>query len=113
MEVWMDPMTRLPSGLREVRFRIYHVLFNWYGTERGWESLVYLGKLVERAAQSSPDAQISISSTNQEPLSPECQIAADEILERLQRQKEYHKRVTSNSSRSRLSVETDVLAQSV
>ncbi len=95
MENWMDPVMRLPPSLREVRFRVYPVLFGWYDTDRGIESLKALGRIVERAVQSSPTAKISIASTNREPLSPKCQDAADAILERLQRQNECQKRFPS------------------
>ncbi len=91
----MAPLMRLPPEVREIRFRIYPVLFGWYDSERGEESLKYLGKLVERAAQSASNARITITSTNREPLHPKCQSTADAVLERLQRQREYQRRLSS------------------
>ena len=86
MEPWVLPMTRLPSTLHEIRFRVYPVLFGWYDSEQGEGSLNHLTQLVETAAQSAPNARITITSTNKDPLSPKCQQAADAVIGRLQRQ---------------------------
>lgn len=105
-------MSRLPPGLREIRFRVYPVLFGWYDTARGQDSLLQLGKIVEQAVQSCPSAIISITNTTNERLTPKCQEAADAILNRLQRRKEYQKRISEQSATnivrdSRLSNEND------
>lgn len=96
----MNPLSRLPPGLREITFRIYPVLFGWYDTDRGIESLKTLGTIVERAVKSSPTAKISITSTNGEPLSRQCQHAADAILESLHGQKDYEERLPSGVASS-------------
>ena len=87
MEPWMLPMTRLPSRLEQIHFRIYRVLFDWYESERGEESLEHLRELVERAAQCAPNALISITSTTQESMHPKCQATADAIIERLREER--------------------------
>ena len=89
-------MTRLPGTLQEIRFRIYPVLFGWYESEQGEGSLKCLAELVERAAQSAPDARITITSTNKDPLSLKCQLTADAIIGLLQRQRRDRKRLSSN-----------------
>ena len=91
----MHPMNQLPPGLREIRFRIYPVHFNWFSGEAGQASLRNLGKLVERAAEAAPNALISITSTNGEPLPVRCQNAADAMIERLSLQKAHQKRLFS------------------
>ncbi len=95
MESWMDAVMRLPPGLREVRLRVYPTPSGWYDTHRGIESLKAIDRLVERAGQNLPTTKLSIVSANREPLSSKCQEAADAALERLQRQKNYQKRLSS------------------
>ena len=84
----MDVMAHLPSTLREIRFCIYPVLFGWYDSAKGEESLQRLGGIAKRASQSAPDARITFSSTNSEPLHQSCQIATEVIIQNLQVLKE-------------------------
>ena len=91
----MAPLTQLPAQLRAIRFRIYPVLFGWYDSERGEASLKYFGELVERAARSAPNARISITSTNTDPLPLKCRVTADETIERIQKHKESQDMISS------------------
>lgn len=102
----MDPFMRLPMSLKELHFRVYPVMSGWYESGQGVESLNYLGKLVEEAARAAPEARITCSSTNRDPMSPVCHAAAESILERVQRQRNYRKRISSHS-RSRLDISQD------
>ena len=101
----MDPMERLPSGLRNIRFRLYPIPGGWYNEGRGAESLTDLGKLVEKAASAAPEAALSVSSTIRGPLPQTCQAAVTPVLERLERQKILHKKVSSSHPRTGFSME--------
>ena len=47
-------------------------------------TLQRLGGIAKRASQSAPDARITFSSTNSEPLHQSCQVAIEVILQNLQ-----------------------------
>lgn len=107
----MHPILQLPSHLRELKFRIYPVFFDFYDSDRGKESLESLGKLIEQAAQAAPNAQITIKSTAREPLPLKCQIAADAVLERLRELKQQQKKLSLSPIRSRYSLEAEGLGE--
>lgn len=86
MDLWLETMTRLPSGLRELRFLIYPIQFGFYETHDGQTSLETLRKIIERAVRSCPDAKVSIASTCSEPLPLQCQQFADVVLQDVSRQ---------------------------
>lgn len=98
MESWLVPIIQLPSRLREIRFCIYPVHVGWYESGQGKRSLEYLDLLVQRAAESVPDARITILNANRVPLAPYCQLVANATIERLQKLKIYRQGSSSDSS---------------
>ena len=76
----MTPISRLPSKLREIHFRIYPTIPNWYEGKIGQQSLDQLGKLIQNATERVPDARVLKGSTNEIPLSAQCQAVFDDIF---------------------------------
>ena len=97
LEPWTLPITQLPSGLREIRFRIYDVTSGWYDSDRGEKALKDLGELMQRAAEAAPNARMTVTSTKQEPLPPKCQLAVEAALERMQMQNSCHRKLSMPS----------------
>ena len=80
VESWMTPISRLPPKLREIHFRIYPTIPNWYEGKIGQQSLDQLGKLIQNATERVPDARFLKGSTNEKPLSTQCQAVFDDIF---------------------------------
>lgn len=83
LDPWINAIMHLPPELLHIRFLLYPTLAIPKTEAKIQLALEYLGKLVARAAESSPQAKISISSTTQAPLQPEFQAAADAIMRSL------------------------------
>jgi len=83
LDPWMSAIMRLPPELLHIRFLLYPTFAIPKTEAKVQQALEYLEKLVERAAESSPHAKISIRSTTQAPLQSEFQAAADTIMRRL------------------------------
>ena len=80
VEGWMTPVSRLPPKLREIHFRIYPTIPNWYEGKIGQKSLEQLGKLIQNATERVPDARVLKSSTDEKPLSAHCQAVFDDVF---------------------------------
>ncbi|KAL2040228.1 hypothetical protein N7G274_007131 [Stereocaulon virgatum] len=81
IESWMEPLLRLPPTLREIHFRFYSTLPNWYETYMGQELVRLLRRLVQSVTIRLPNTRVVMSSTNEEPLSAQWHAVFDDIYE--------------------------------
>lgn len=104
IRIWTSSLTRLPSTLQDVQFRIYRTFNAWFvpmprDTWNALHGLYYLNRevqqedfdlietLVKCAVRSAPDARVSISPAGQDVLSPLSQAAVDAIIRNARKQK--------------------------
>lgn len=92
MEVWLDPLTRLPPSLQDIHFRIYPAPNNWFDKARNFQGGHYnrhipqeefhlLEAIVKNAIQSAPRIRVTIRGAgNEYPLSARSQVAIDTII---------------------------------
>ena len=85
VDPWLDTVTRLPTNLKHVHFRLRPLIQNrWTSENDHLESLQTFGEVVKNVAQTAPNAHISISSASGE-LEPTLRACADRIMLKIRR----------------------------
>ncbi len=87
LPLWLGPRLRLPIALKEVKVHIFP-MWSRYVLRPGLETSEALETIIRNIVVEAPNAQISVQSADQYPLSTECQVIVDKILGKIELEKD-------------------------